>query len=60
VQCYFATGLLGGILSRAAGRTVDVQEVRCGSGAGEPCWFLFGAVGAITSTVAGRVPGGTP
>jgi len=56
VQCYFATGLLGGILSRAAGRAVDVREVRCGSGAGEPCWFLFGAVGSISPTAVGGAP----
>jgi len=60
VQCYFAAGLLGGILSRAAGRTVDVREVRCGSGASEPCWFLFGAVGSIRATAEGPTSGGRP
>lgn len=43
-QCHFAVGLLGGVLSRAAGRTVDVAEVRCGGGGPHPCWFLFGSV----------------
>ena len=58
VQCHFAAGLMGGILSRTAGRTVDVREVRCGSGADEPCWFLFGAVTSIRS--AERAPATTP
>lgn len=58
VQCHFAAGLLGGILSRTAGRTVDVREVRCGSGANEPCWFLFGSVTSIQSV--GAASGGAP
>ncbi len=43
-HCHFALGLLGGVLSRAADRTVDVVEVQCGGGAREPCWFVFGSV----------------
>lgn len=46
-RCHFAAGLLAGILSRAAARTVDVLEMRCGAGGTEPCWFLFGTVGRI-------------
>ena len=58
VQCHFAAGLLGGILSRAAGRTVDVLEVRCGSGADAPCWFLFGAVASLRGLSGGGALGG--
>lgn len=43
-QCHFAAGILGGVLSRTAGKTVDVLEIRCGAGGDAPCWFLFGAV----------------
>lgn len=43
-HCHFAMGLLGGVLSRAAGRTVDVAEVHCGGGGNQPCWFVFGSV----------------
>ncbi len=43
-HCHFAMGLLGGVLSRAADRTVDVVEVRCGGGGTQPCWFVFGSV----------------
>lgn len=46
-RCHFAAGLLAGILSRAAARTVDVLEVACGAGGTEPCWFLFGTVARI-------------
>jgi predicted hydrocarbon binding protein len=64
-QCHFAAGVLGGVLSRTAGKTVDVLEIRCGAGGDRPCWFLFGAVpnmrsvhaaarGAVAATTAGR------
>ena len=43
-RCHFAAGILGGVLSRTAGKTVDVLEIRCGAGGEAPCWFLFGAV----------------
>jgi len=43
-SCHFAAGLLAGVLSRTAGRTVDVLEVRCSGGSAEPCWFLFGSM----------------
>lgn len=46
-QCHFAAGLLGGVLSRVAGGTVDVVEVRCGAAADQPCWFLFGSLRAV-------------
>lgn len=45
-RCHFATGLLRGVLSRAAGRAVEVAEMRCGGGT-EPCWFLFGSAETI-------------
>jgi len=57
-RCHFAAGLLAGILSRAAARTVDVLEVRCGAGGAEPCWFLFGTVARIRELQASRVAGG--
>lgn len=53
-RCHFAAGLLAGILSRAAARTVDVLEVRCGAGGSEPCWFLFGTVTRIRELRASR------
>lgn len=43
-SCHFAAGLLAGVLSRTAGRTVDVIEARCSGGSSQPCWFLFGSV----------------
>lgn len=54
VQCHFAAGVLGGVLSRAAGKTVDVLEIRCGVGGDQPCWFLFGAVANMRSVHAAR------
>ncbi|WP_419163238.1 V4R domain-containing protein [Candidatus Palauibacter sp.] len=44
--CHFAAGLLRGVLSHAAGRPVDVTEVRCGSD-DQPCWFLFGSAETV-------------
>ncbi len=43
-RCHLASGLLGGLFSRAAGRTVAVLEASCRSGGSEPCWFLVGSV----------------
>ena len=40
--CHLATGILGGVLDRAAGRPVAVLEVACRAGGAETCWFLFG------------------
>ena len=51
-RCHFATGLLRGVLSRLAGRVVEVVEVRCGAGT-EPCWFLFGSVETMRRMRAG-------
>ena len=52
-RCHFATGFLRGLLSRMAGRAVEVAEVRCGGGT-EPCWFLFGSSGTIRRVKAGN------
>lgn len=62
-RCHFGAGLLGGVLSRAAERTVDVVEVRCGGGGAEPCWFLFGSVDRLrrvrqTSATSATIPSG--
>lgn len=51
-RCHFATGLLRGVLSRVAGRPVEVAEVQCGGGT-EPCWFLFGSAETIHKVRAG-------
>ncbi|WP_419950848.1 V4R domain-containing protein [Candidatus Palauibacter sp.] len=53
--CHFATGVLGGVLSRTAHRPVAVVEVRCGGG--QPCWFLFGAAERIRRVRGGRDTG---
>lgn len=41
--CPFTTGMLVGLLSEAAGRAVEVVEVRCGQDGGAPCTWAFGA-----------------
>lgn len=41
--CHLATGLLGGLLGRAAGRSVAVLEIGCGAGGPHACWFLIGS-----------------
>jgi len=41
-RCHLVAGLLGGVLSRAAGRTVAIYEARCRAGESGPCWFLVG------------------
>lgn len=51
-RCHLATGLLAGILSRTAGRTVDVVEISCGSGGATPCWFVFGSIEAVRAVRA--------
>ncbi len=55
-RCHFAIGLLRGALSHAAGRAVEVAEVRCGAGT-EPCWFLFGSAETIHRIQASERPG---
>lgn len=56
-RCHFAAGLLGGVLSRVAGGTVDVMEIRCGAGGDQPCWFLFGALPTIRAVQERRAAG---
>lgn len=46
--CHLATGLLGGVLSRAANRPIAVLEVGCGSRGSEACWFLIGSEPRLT------------
>lgn len=42
--CSFASGWIGGLMSRAAGARVAVLEIRCGgAGPEEPCRFLLGS-----------------
>lgn len=55
--CHFTAALLGGILSAAAARPVEVKEVRCGGG--QPCWFMFGSAEAIRGLRPG-VDAGVP
>lgn len=44
VGCHFATGLLGGLLGRAADQPVAVLEVGCRAGGADVCRFVFGSV----------------
>ena len=41
--CHLATGLLAGLLGRAAGREVSVLEIGCGAGTPHACWFVIGS-----------------
>lgn len=52
--CPFATGLVAGLLSEAAGSPVAVLEVECGSRGSEACRFLVGDETRLRS-VRGRV-----
>jgi hypothetical protein len=47
--CHLATGLLGGLLGRAAGQPIAVLEVACGADGSEPCWFLIGSESRLTA-----------
>ena len=47
--CHLATGLLGGLLSQAAGQPIAVLEIGCGIDGSEPCWFLIGSEPRLTS-----------
>jgi len=42
-SCFFTTGVLAALLTRAAGRDTAVLEVACRSAGAERCRFLFGA-----------------
>ena len=50
-RCHFTVGLLAGVLRRAAGRHVEVAEVRCGDGG--PCRFIFGSAETIRHAASG-------
>jgi len=47
--CHLATGLLGGLLGRAAGQSIAVLEIACGAAGSEPCWFLIGSESRLTA-----------
>ncbi|MYK02238.1 MAG: hypothetical protein F4037_09855 [Gemmatimonadales bacterium] len=51
LRCHFATVLLRSVLSRVAGRAVEVAAVQCGGGT-EPCWYLFGSAETIQRVLA--------
>lgn len=53
--CPLATGVLGGLLGRAAGRPVAVLEIGCGARSPHACWFLIGSderLGAVRGRLA--------
>ncbi len=41
--CHLGTGLLGGLLSRAADQSIAVLEIECRADGSHGCWFLLGA-----------------
>ncbi|UCG75937.1 MAG: hypothetical protein JSV95_00995 [Gemmatimonadota bacterium] len=41
--CHFGTGLLGGLLSRAADQSIAVLEIECRADGSHGCWFLLGS-----------------
>lgn len=56
--CALATGILGGLLTRAAGRPVAVLEIGCAAGGSDACWFLVGAEGRLREVHARLAEGG--
>lgn len=52
-RCFFASGLLSGLLGGVAGRPIAVLEVECRSAGDDRCRFLFG-----DEAVLGRVRAG--
>lgn len=57
--CPFSTGLLGGLLSGAAGEPVSVLEVECRAGGAASCRFLVGSDSRLTR-IRERLTGGDP
>jgi hypothetical protein len=57
--CPLATGILGGLLSRAAAAPVAVLEVGCAADGSEACWFLVGNEARLRE-VHQRLSEGTP
>ncbi len=55
--CALATGILAGLLSRAAGRPVPVLEVDCAAGGSDTCWFLVGGEGRLREVHEGLAHG---
>ena len=41
--CHLGTGLLGGLLSRAADQSIAVLEIECRADGSHGCWFLLGS-----------------
>lgn len=62
-RCFFATGMLSGLLGGIAGEPVGVLEVECRSTGDDHCRFLFGGEAALArirvSLEAGRDLSGT-
>lgn len=55
--CQLATGLLAGLLGRAADRPVGVVEIGCGASSPHACYFLVGPESRLAA-VRGRVAEG--
>lgn len=55
--CHFTTGMLGGILSRAAGKPIAILEVECRADSASACRFLVGSEERL-SAVHARLSGG--
>lgn len=55
--CPLATGILGGLLTRAAGSPMAVLEVDCAADGGDACWFLVGSEERLRE-IHGRIAGG--
>jgi hypothetical protein len=45
--CHLGTGLLGGLLSRAADESIAVLEIECRADGSEGCWFIVGSRGRL-------------
>lgn len=41
--CHLGTGLLGGLLSRAADESIAVLEIECRADGAQGCWFILGS-----------------
>ena len=41
--CHLGTGLLGGLLSRAADESIAVLEIECRADGSRGCWFILGS-----------------
>lgn len=57
--CELATGLLAGLLGRAADRPVGVLEIGCGASSPHACWFLVGSESRVADVRARIAEGGS-